>query len=1605
MTVQTGALWQDVIRELNKAGLSPRTMQSYSSFSVGGTLAVNAHGITSDFALAESVVSFRLVKADGSIVECSRPQEKEGKEIAEENEEGAELFGCALGGYGMFGIITEVVMKVDVNVNLIVDTLPMLSLPDFAHIYDHVLKNPTEDVVIKLARLDITTMEHIDLFLFRNASSSSKEVGKTISYLPLRPREMSGASRLIYKWLAPTVKELRFALEHRLGVALDWNSNAEQQRNLLMYESAEPLAKLFEPLFRTDDTFVLQEYFVPKRNFLAWVRRAKTILVEEHVSSPASSPASSSASASSSAPLCNLLNITVRFVHKDKDTALPYARCPEGSFAFVLYYRITRSAEGDALLADLHRRLVAITLDLNGTFYLPYRHHYSDEDLRRAYPDIDRFWEKKAKYDPDGLFDSLWRQRYRPSSSATLNKKKERGRLEDHLWSQREAKDAAEEFVPPIVSERREQSFRAVMNDMESRRELTEEFLTNIFNIEDPQQLTRLLSKCVWDPRNLNDADIYSSLQAELAQLSKQGSLLRPLTNGWKQLTQLRDQKKELLREVLSIVGHLGKMGQLNDYLSIGDHGKMVQSLRDALRMRGEVVILHDSPGTDEDNLAAVLERGSVEPVGRFCFVDYEHLHNDDALGREVAPESMDLVTINQGLHHLPQEQLVPFLRSIYRVLRPGGLFIVREHDCDEERHPRLLPMLDVAHMVFNAVTGVSPQMERSERRAFRSVLQWREVVMRAAGFGDTLLYEMQTGDPTWDEMMCFYKAPLWNPSPSPSLSSSSSSLAASSQLKAIKTVESMAPVILPRVTALVNQVPSLLLDALKALIDGLIAALPELSAALKSMAASSLSKGQAFVVEQLLDGYVEPTVRLLSRFQPHFDNVQIANEKFEEVEIIPPEVGLLMRTLLNKAKTGKASPMELIVVSLIKDFENSFTLQPSTTVTSSSSSTTTEKEKVKANAQRQTEEKEKDSKDIVDDEEELIPPTLNAVTKELDALLKVIPELSDPAIIENLGLNQVAQRVINNTVLSTNLSSSSSSSSSNSGTAMTAQWLVDHLDAYSWQQLRRALQRVRRSTPPQLPSLQLILADEEGKQNGWHEAAMAVLGSPKVQLSQTVVWQAWFVGLSDVVSLWKKAQQQRQEECISSFSTSSPSSSALNSTQQKNLQDALQRLQQLTDKTSQAQVVQVTMTEGNFYDLTDVAELIEAKYGYRSLTADYADVKEALQRRFLRDTHLRLKGRDLTAAFGEEGLLSWRTWDNIRSGLRNKVRKLKLVYRSSASPSSSSASTSSPSNAGHQQECIDKVRSLLSETGITRPLHEEQEEYWTWFKLNEWMQVEMVQLFGSTMEHTPWYRFPFLRFLQLYFSVLWKEVGIVANKFGWRTAVLNQAFAVDVVPAIAMSIIFAKLQLLAWPLKRMLGAEGESYDTDTLVEEVVVLIPTNEGDEDEEIDWKNEVDERIVEVKKVSTTMEMDDQLFVVTIPTFKTMTAVLCNMARKLPKAARLLEISNQTEVQVKLLCCRTKEELKEEEGEQSNEGKRKGKPLTWTTMPMALRKKGVPEGCEFKFCYRYPLEDKEGEDQQPSLCVVMGVKVAYLLDAIRAFDKHSPPVVVAQIYDFFN
>src|SRR5260370_41513475 len=141
--------------------------------------------------------------------------------------------------------------------------------------------------------------------------------------------------------------------------------------------------------FRLVDKNFLLEYLIPPDKMPAFVDGLREIVKKDGA---------------------NLLNVTIRIVHRDSITALPYAK--QDMFAFVLYFNQKFNNKESAILQKTTVDLIDLAADLNGTFYLPYQLYYSPEQLRRAYPDIDSFFKVKKKYDPLGLFINKFYEKY-----------------------------------------------------------------------------------------------------------------------------------------------------------------------------------------------------------------------------------------------------------------------------------------------------------------------------------------------------------------------------------------------------------------------------------------------------------------------------------------------------------------------------------------------------------------------------------------------------------------------------------------------------------------------------------------------------------------------------------------------------------------------------------------------------------------------------------------------------------------------------------------------------------------------------------------------------------------------------------------------------------------------------------------------------------------------------------------------------------------------------------------------------------------------------------------------------------------------------------------
>lgn len=104
---------------------------------------------------------------------------------------------------------------------------------------------------------------------------------------------------------------------------------------------------------------------------------------------------------------CWLLNLTIRYVKADKLTALSYAKVD--SVAFVFYYRLPKTAEADEYLHMINQVLSTRAIQLDGSFYLPYRLHYTKEQLETCYPNFKKWLAGLPK---SRIFSNMWLVKY-----------------------------------------------------------------------------------------------------------------------------------------------------------------------------------------------------------------------------------------------------------------------------------------------------------------------------------------------------------------------------------------------------------------------------------------------------------------------------------------------------------------------------------------------------------------------------------------------------------------------------------------------------------------------------------------------------------------------------------------------------------------------------------------------------------------------------------------------------------------------------------------------------------------------------------------------------------------------------------------------------------------------------------------------------------------------------------------------------------------------------------------------------------------------------------------------------------------------------------------
>jgi len=346
--------------------------------SISGTLAANAHGrgLTMQ-PFISNIESFKMVDADGKLVSCSR-------------QENSELFRLAVGGYGLFGIVSSVNLQL-VPRKKIQRVVEVRTIQGLMNAFAERIRNG-----FSYGDFQFAIDPDSDDFLHKGVFSCYREID---SQTPIREdqKALSDESwrKLLYLAHVDKAQAFRCYADHYLATQgqIYWSDSHQMSIYPECYHAEIDQKQRASPRA----TEMITEINVPRAELEPFLAEVREDFRRNKV---------------------NLIYGTIRLIEKDDESFLPWAKQPYACTIFNLH--TVHTPEGIEHSAEAFRRLIDMAAKRNGTYYLTYHRFARRDQLLACYPNFEEFLALKRKYDPAELFQSDWYRHYRQMFSVAL---------------------------------------------------------------------------------------------------------------------------------------------------------------------------------------------------------------------------------------------------------------------------------------------------------------------------------------------------------------------------------------------------------------------------------------------------------------------------------------------------------------------------------------------------------------------------------------------------------------------------------------------------------------------------------------------------------------------------------------------------------------------------------------------------------------------------------------------------------------------------------------------------------------------------------------------------------------------------------------------------------------------------------------------------------------------------------------------------------------------------------------------------------------------------------------------------------------------------------
>jgi FAD/FMN-containing dehydrogenase len=385
--VQAGIQWPALVRFLHARQPLDSAAPAWSiaqkqtgadRLSLGGALAANIHGRGLRMKpFVGDIESFVLVDADGRPRTCSRS-------------ENPDLFRLAVGGYGLFGLVYSVKLRLARRRKLrrvVVET----TADELAQRFDQRIADGFEYGDFQFAIDDRS-----DDFLRRGIMSCYEPVSDETP-MPAESRELRERDWCDLIHLAHTEKSRAYRryADYYLSTSgqLYWSDLHQLSTYIDDYHASLNCGAGIPPAAGgtpTRASEVITELYVPRPQLASFLRSLRAELRDARA---------------------DVIYGTVRLIERDDETFLPWAK--QSYACVVLNLHVNHAPPEVARAADTFRRLIDVAIAFDGSYYLTYHKWATPEQVEACYPQFRRFLELKKEYDPDEVFQSNWYRHYR----------------------------------------------------------------------------------------------------------------------------------------------------------------------------------------------------------------------------------------------------------------------------------------------------------------------------------------------------------------------------------------------------------------------------------------------------------------------------------------------------------------------------------------------------------------------------------------------------------------------------------------------------------------------------------------------------------------------------------------------------------------------------------------------------------------------------------------------------------------------------------------------------------------------------------------------------------------------------------------------------------------------------------------------------------------------------------------------------------------------------------------------------------------------------------------------------------------------------------------